>query len=92
MKMIHAIRSTRTEYNIPNKTKTDVYLILGQELSILKDVFDKMQCLANSRFVNEVPPAGCAILPISDKIEVHLYLKVIFLESRFISKISFFYY
>ncbi|XP_022120831.2 valine--tRNA ligase isoform X2 [Pieris rapae] len=75
MKIIHAIRSTRSEYNIPNKTKTDVYLILSEELKILKDVFEKMQCLANSRFVDEAPPTGCSILPISDKIEVHLYLK-----------------
>ncbi|XP_047503607.1 valine--tRNA ligase isoform X1 [Pieris napi] len=75
MKIVHAIRSTRSEYNIPNKTKTDVYLILSEELKILKDVFEKMQCLANSRFVDEAPPAGCSILPISDKIEVHLYLK-----------------
>ncbi|CAF4933727.1 unnamed protein product [Pieris macdunnoughi] len=75
MKIVHAIRSTRSEYNIPNKTKTDVYLILSEELKVLKDVFEKMQCLANSRFVDEAPPAGCSILPISDKIEVHLYLK-----------------
>ncbi|CAK1551322.1 unnamed protein product [Leptosia nina] len=88
MKMVHAIRSTRSEYNIPNKTKTDVYLIVSEDLVILKDVFEKMQCLANSRFVDDVPPAGCAILPISDKMEVHLYLKCLIDAEKEIVKLE----
>ncbi|CAG4982778.1 unnamed protein product [Colias eurytheme] len=87
MKMVHAIRSTRSEYTVPNKTKTDVYLVLSDDLEHLKEVFKKMECLANSRFVAEAPPIGCSILPISDKIEVHLSLMGLIDAEKEIQKI-----
>lgn len=78
LKMVHLIRSTRTEYNLVNKQKTTVHLVLSQDLKVkeLKSLFRSMQALANSELSDEEPPSGCSILTVSDKIEVHLVLKV----------------
>lgn len=42
----------------------------------LKALFRSVQSLANSELSDEKPPIGCSILTVSDKIEVHLVLKV----------------
>ncbi|KAJ0176412.1 hypothetical protein K1T71_007591 [Dendrolimus kikuchii] len=77
LKMIHLIRSTRSEYNLTNKQKTTVHLIISPELEVevLSGLFRSLQSLANSELSDEKPEIGCSILTVSDKIEVHLVLK-----------------
>ncbi|KAL4713205.1 hypothetical protein ACJJTC_002951 [Scirpophaga incertulas] len=77
MKMVHLIRSTRTEYSLTNKQKTTVHLVISPDLKVdnLKGLFRGLQSLANSELADEQPPKGCSILTVSDKIEVHLVLK-----------------
>lgn len=77
LKMVHLIRSTRSEYNLTNKQKTTAHLIIAEDLKVdaLKGLFTSLQSLANSELSDEKPPIGCSILTVSDKIEVHLVLK-----------------
>lgn len=78
LKMVHLIRSTRSEYNLTNKQKTTAHLIISKELDVnnLRKLFKSLQGLANSELSEEQPPSGCSILTVSDKIEIHLVLKV----------------
>ncbi|KAJ8731130.1 hypothetical protein PYW07_004294 [Mythimna separata] len=77
LKMVHLIRSTRSEYNLTNKQKTTAHLIIAEDLKVevLRGLFRNVQSLANSELSDEKPPIGCSILTVSDKIEVHLVLK-----------------
>ncbi|CAB3227290.1 unnamed protein product [Arctia plantaginis] len=90
LKMVHLIRSTRTEYNLVNKQKTTVHLVLSQDLKVeeLKSLFRSMQALANSELSDEEPPSGCSILTVSDKIEVHLLLKGLIDPQKEITKLE----
>ncbi|XP_026327142.1 valine--tRNA ligase isoform X2 [Hyposmocoma kahamanoa] len=90
LKMIHLIRSTRSEYNLANKQKTLVHLVISQELEVekLKDLFRSVQSLANSELSDEEPPIGCSILTVSDKIEVHLVLKGLIDPQKEIAKLD----
>ncbi|KAJ2949327.1 hypothetical protein O0L34_g6280 [Tuta absoluta] len=90
MKMVHAIRSTRSEYNITNKQKTTAHLIIAtdQDVEGLSSLFRSVQSLANSELSDEKPSIGCSILTISDKIEVHLVLKGLIDPKKEISKLE----
>ncbi|KAG6454903.1 valine--tRNA ligase [Manduca sexta] len=90
LKMIHLIRSTRSEYNLTNKQKTTAHLILSPELKVeeLKALFVSLQSLANSELSDEEPPAGCAVLTVSDKIEVRLVLKGLIDPQKEIAKLE----
>ncbi|XP_028159535.1 valine--tRNA ligase [Ostrinia furnacalis] len=79
LKMVHLIRSSRSEYNLANKQKTTAHLIIAEDLKgdHLRALFRNLQSLAYSELSDEKPPTGCSILTVSDKIEVHLVLKVI---------------
>lgn len=78
-KIIKNIRSTRATYNLPNKTKTEAYIICNNSVSkeIIVQYKSFIETLAYSTLSTENPPEGCAIITISDKIQVHLLLKVI---------------
>lgn len=78
LKMVHLIRSTRSEYNLTNKQKTTAHLIISPELNVdeLRALFRNLQSLANSELSEDKPPIGCSILTVSNKIELHLVLKV----------------
>lgn len=76
LKIVHVVRSTRAEYNLANKQKTTVHLVLADDAKEIRDLFMKLQSLAYSELSDEAPPTGCSILTVSDKIEVHLVLKV----------------
>ncbi|XP_059052119.1 valine--tRNA ligase isoform X1 [Achroia grisella] len=89
MKMVHLIRSTRSEYNITNKQKTTVHLIISDpRAEQLKNLFNNLQSLANSELSDEQPPTGCSILTVSDKIEVHLVLKGLIDPQKEITKLE----
>jgi len=79
--IVHNVRSRRSEYNLPNKSKTDLYLKcteagLCKTLSAFDETL-KTLSYSNQVFyvVDEPIPDGCAIFPVSDKCEVHLLLK-----------------
>ncbi|CAH0751678.1 unnamed protein product [Diatraea saccharalis] len=90
LKMVHAIRSTRTEYNLTNKQKTTAYLVISSELDVaeLRHLFKSLQSLANSDLAEGQPPVGCSILTVSDKIEVHLELKGLIDPQKEITKLD----
>ncbi|KAL1517809.1 hypothetical protein ABEB36_001532 [Hypothenemus hampei] len=91
-KVARAIRSTRSDYNLPNKTKTEAYLRSSDEATseILKNYQLALQTLAycSKTPVNETAPEGCTIITVSDKCEVHLLLKGLIDSTKEIQKIE----
>ncbi|XP_031849268.2 valyl-tRNA synthetase [Nomia melanderi] len=76
-RMIKSIRSTRAAYNLPNKTKTEAFLVCADQ-SLKEKLLDYqllIETLAYSTVRTNEPPAGCAIVTVSDKVQVHLVLK-----------------
>jgi len=78
------VRSTRADYNLPNKTKTDLYLrVFGDSAlaSSLRQYCDVIATLSYSTNVSVLDessgsnPEGCAIVTVSDKVAAHLALK-----------------
>ncbi|XP_058803896.1 valine--tRNA ligase isoform X3 [Phymastichus coffea] len=76
-KVVRSIRSSRGAYNIPNKTKTEAYFVShdDEHRDKVTKYSDIISTLAYSIIRLEDPPGGCAILTISDKLQVHLLLK-----------------
>lgn len=91
-KVAKAIRSTRSDYNLPNKTKTEAYLKSNDSATseILKRYGSALQTLAycSVTAVNGQSPEGCTIITVSDKCEVHLLLKGLIDPSKEIQKIQ----
>lgn len=75
-KIAKAIRSARSDYTIPNKTKTEAYLKTSDE-EVLSKYSLTLETLSfcSSIKINQTAPAGCAILTVSDKCEVNLLLR-----------------
>ncbi|XP_033219873.1 valine--tRNA ligase isoform X2 [Belonocnema kinseyi] len=76
-KVAKTIRSTRATYLLPNKTKTEAFIVCNDETLNTKVVqySTMIGTLAFSNMqIGEIPP-GCAILTVSDKLQVHLLLK-----------------
>ncbi|KAI9583138.1 valine--tRNA ligase [Glossina fuscipes] len=78
-KAARIIRSCKAEYNIPNKTRTEAYIVSKDEYSkaILEKYAQDVATLAHCSKVQleQSPPAGCAILSLSDNCQIHLLLK-----------------
>ncbi|CAD7088868.1 unnamed protein product [Hermetia illucens] len=77
-KAARVIRSARSDYNLPNKTKTDAYVKCTDDATnnILKKYAADLATTSYSViFFDQEPPAGCAILTITGQCEVHLVLK-----------------
>lgn len=78
-KVAKTIRSARSDYNLPNKTKIDAYVVCTDSTSteILrkysKDLLTTAYC--SKLEFDERPPVGCAILTVTGQCEVHLLLK-----------------
>lgn len=90
--MAKAIRSARSDYNIPAKTKTDAFIICSDDSlsSILSNFKSDLQTLSycsSSEIVKEAPK-GCAILTINAQCEVHLLLKGIIEADKEIGKLE----
>ncbi|XP_039752970.1 valine--tRNA ligase isoform X2 [Pararge aegeria] len=88
LKIVHLIRSTRSEYNLTNKQKTTAHLVTSGDQLEIRELFHKLQSLANSELSEEHPPSGCSILTVSDKIEVHLVLKGLIDPQKEITKLD----
>ena len=79
-KVVHAVRSMRAQYNLPNKTRAQLVLRCtdaetSARLSRLEAAVTTLSYSASVK-VDAEPPAGCAIATVSDKCEAHLLLKV----------------
>eukprot|EP00088_Acartia_fossae_P003005 TRINITY_DN11252_c0_g1_i1.p1 TRINITY_DN11252_c0_g1~~TRINITY_DN11252_c0_g1_i1.p1 ORF type:complete len:641 (+),score=87.25 TRINITY_DN11252_c0_g1_i1:1-1923(+) len=91
-KVAGVIRSTRADYNLPNKTKTELYLRVFCDTSagILKRYATVIETLATCSkvVVTESPPSGCAIVTVSDKVSAHLNLKGLIDPSKEVDKLE----
>jgi len=78
-KVASVVRSTRADYNLPNKTRTELYLqvFCNESAKILEKYTSAIETLATCSkvVVTNSPPAGCAILTVSDKVSAHLNLR-----------------
>lgn len=76
-KIIKNVRSARATYNLPNKTKTEAYVACSDPALKEKIVRYKLliETLAYSILSMEKPPIGCAIVTVTNKVQVHLLLK-----------------
>jgi valyl-tRNA synthetase len=77
------VRSTRADYNLPNKTKTDLYIRVFDDAKLANEVRMYSDVLMSSAYANKIEvveqdkdiPEGCAIVTVSDKCSAHLMLK-----------------
>ncbi|XP_076670453.1 valyl-tRNA synthetase isoform X1 [Andrena cerasifolii] len=76
-KVIKSVRSARAAYNLPNKTKTEAFLVCTDDnlKTKLMNYQLLIETLAYSTIGSKEPPAGCAIVTVTDKVQVHLLLK-----------------
>ncbi|KAJ6627764.1 Valine--tRNA ligase [Pseudolycoriella hygida] len=78
-KAAKVIRSARSDYNIPNKIKTEAYVVSQDSASneILKKFASDLSTTAYCSKIefDTTPPTGCAILTVSGQCEIHLMLK-----------------
>lgn len=76
-KVIKSIRSARSTYNLPNKTKTEAYFVCTD--SALRAKIESYESLIGTLAYSIVnlgeAPSGCAIITVTDKLQVHLVLK-----------------
>lgn len=91
-KVAKALRSARSDYNIPAKTKTEAFIISSDEKlsSILNNFKTDLQTLSycSSSDVVEKARSGCTILTINAQCEVHLMLKGIIEVDKEIGKLE----
>lgn len=91
-KTVKIIRSARSDYNLPNKTKTEAYIVATDDFS--KNVLQKFTSdLATLSYCSKIdadtaPPAGCAILTVTGTCEVHLLLKGLIDPEREVAKLQ----
>lgn len=90
-KAARVIRSARSDYNLPNKTKTEAYIVCTDPApnAILKRYASDLSTIAYCSTVafDTAPPAGCAILTVSGQCEVHLLLKGLIEADKEIAKL-----
>ncbi len=71
-RVVAVVRSTRADYNLANKTRTDLYLrvFCAETASMLGRYTETVATLATCQrvLVTEEPPIGCAIITVSDKV------------------------
>lgn len=93
-KTAHIIRSARSDYNIPNKIKTEIYVVCSsnsESRRILEDYKDAVATLSYcSRIIfDESPPVtGCAILTVGSECQVYLLLKGLIEADKEIAKLA----
>nr|XP_033334868.1 valine--tRNA ligase isoform X1 [Megalopta genalis] len=90
MKLIKNVRSTRATYNLPNKTKTEAFIVCTDH-SLKKKLMNYqllIETLAYSTIRTNEPPSGCAILTVTDKVQVHLLLKGLIDPKKELGKLS----
>lgn len=91
-KAARIIRSARSDYNLPNKVKTEAYIVCTDEQpnAILKKYASDLTTIAYCSKIefDTQPPAGCSILTVSAQCEVHLLLKGLIESEKEITKLQ----
>jgi len=91
-KIVGTVRSTRADYNIPNKTKTQLLLkvFCPKTCDLVKKYTTTIETLSYSKEVEVVnnPPTGCAIVTVNDVITAHLVLKGLIDPSKEVEKLT----
>lgn len=86
------IRSARSDYNLPNKTKTEAYIVCSEDgvAQTLERFKSELSTMAYSQIslITGDPPAGCAILTVSGACVVHLLLKGLIEVDKEIEKLG----
>lgn len=89
------IRSARSDYNLPNKTKTEAWVVCTDEAT--KKIVEKFRGdLATLSYCSAVEvmesakeiPTGCAILTVTGQCEVHLMLKGLIEVDKEVEKLN----
>lgn len=86
------IRSARSDYNLPNKTKTEAHIVCTEDA--VRATLERFSgdlatmCYSQIVFVQDQPPAGCAILTVSGACIVHLVLKGLIEADKEIEKLG----
>jgi len=97
-KVYSNVRSTRADYNLPNKTKTDLYLKVFGDRKLQENLGQFTDVIATLGYSNKVVvvsenaestiPNGCAIVTVSDKVAAHLMLKGLIEPSKEVEKLG----
>ncbi|KZC14461.1 PREDICTED: valine--tRNA ligase [Dufourea novaeangliae] len=89
-KIVKNVRSARATYNLPNKTKTEAFLVCSDDnlQAKLMDYQLLIETLAYSIISTNEPPSGCAIITVTDKVQVHLLLKGLIDPKKELEKLS----
>uniref|UniRef100_A0A0K2UCH4 Valine--tRNA ligase n=1 Tax=Lepeophtheirus salmonis TaxID=72036 RepID=A0A0K2UCH4_LEPSM len=80
-KVIKSVRSLRSDYNVPNKIKSELYLkIFDDSCKFLNNFSNLIKTLSNSKEViiltsKEAVPPGCSVITVSDKVIAMVMLK-----------------
>uniref|UniRef100_A0A8D8DXW9 Valine--tRNA ligase n=1 Tax=Culex pipiens TaxID=7175 RepID=A0A8D8DXW9_CULPI len=88
------IRSARSDYNLPNKTKTEAFIVCTDDAvraTLQRFPTDlATMCYSQITFAqeNQPPPPGCAILTVSGACVVHLLLKGLIEPEKEIEKLG----
>lgn len=92
------IRSARSDYNLPNKTKTQAFIVCMDDFSkntinrFVSDLATLSYCssveIVQPDQVTTTIPSGCAILTITGQCEVHLLLKGLIEVDKEIEKLN----
>jgi len=91
-KIVSVVRSTRADYNIPNKTKTELHLEVTCPAT--RDTLTRYTgCVATLAYCSAVtiadtPPSGCAIVTVNDKVCAHLMLKGLIDPAKEVEKLN----
>jgi valyl-tRNA synthetase len=92
-KIVSVVRSTRSDYNLPNKVKTDLYLQMfdgkmSAELGEYGDVIGTLAYASKVELTPSPPKSGCAIVTVSDKCSAHLVLKGLIDPGKEVEKLT----
>lgn len=89
------IRSARSDYNLPNKTKTEAFIVCTDEFSrkTIEKFSNDLATLAYCSTLEVVStvdsiPKGCAILTVTGQCEVHLLLKGLIDAEKEVEKLA----
>jgi len=91
-KIVGVVRSSRADYNIPNKSKTEIWLEIA-DTATRGTVSGYVGCLATLAYCSKVnitdsPPQGCAIVTVNDKVAAHLMLKGLIDPAKEVEKLN----
>ncbi|XP_075229848.1 valyl-tRNA synthetase isoform X2 [Lycorma delicatula] len=91
--LIHSLRSARSDYNLVNRMKADVFVCcseesVGKTVEKFKTTIMTLASCKDLILTDKPPTTGCAIITVSDKCVVHLLLKGLIEPSKELQKLD----